>query len=225
MRQKLFWLGALGIAFGLVEAAVVVYLRTLCYPEGFELGVGGLPANLLRTETIREGATLVILAATGVLAGRTRLARFAAFITVFGVWDIFYYLWLRAFLGWPETLLEWDILFLIPSPWAAPVLAPLLVSLGFVGCGTWLFWREETGRRIRTTSMDWAVEIVAGGIIILSFLVNDGTALSEPAGAGVAFRWWLFGIGLAGGLGYFLWRALEGGEEQSPADPSEARSP
>lgn len=127
--RKLFWIGSFGIAFGLVEAAVVVYLRSVGYPEGLDFSSGRLPGDILQTEIVREGATIIILACTAVLAGRTALARFGAFLTVFGVWDLFYYVWLKVFLGWPESLLDGDILFLIPGAWAGPVLAPMIVSL------------------------------------------------------------------------------------------------
>lgn len=200
--KKLFWMTAFGIAFALVEAAVVVYLRAHYYPEGFKFPTGMLPANILRTEIIREAATMVMLIAIGMLAGRTTLGRLSAFLIVFGVWDIFYYIWLKLFLDWPETLLDWDILFLIPGPWAAPVLAPLLVCVAFIACGVWIFWREDREYLIRLRPVDLAVVASAAVVIILSFLINDGTSIPK------SFPWWLFFIGLLGGVGYFVWRLV-----------------
>jgi hypothetical protein len=43
-------------------------------------------------------------------------------------WDIFYYVFLRLISG-PKTLLDWDILFLLPLPWWGPVLAPVSMAL------------------------------------------------------------------------------------------------
>ena len=43
-------------------------------------------------------------------------------------------------MGWPDTLRSWDILFLIPMPWVAPVWAPLSVATFFVAAGSYLFW-------------------------------------------------------------------------------------
>ena len=56
------------------------------------------------------------------------LEEFAGFVVVFGVWDIFYYVFLRVLVTWPASLLDWDILFLIPLPWVGPVLAPVLIA-------------------------------------------------------------------------------------------------
>lgn len=201
-NKKLFWITLFAIGFALVEAAVVVYLRNIQYPEGFGFPPKMLPASIFRTEVIREAATIIVLVATGVLAGKTPLARFSAFLIAFGVWDMFYYIWLKVFLDWPKTLLDWDILFLIPKPWVAPVLAPLLVCVGFITCGTWSFTREERGRPVRVTRVDWMVEGIAGLLIITSFLMNDGTTMPET------FPWWLFLLGLLGGVGYFVGRSL-----------------
>ena len=201
--RKFIWVVVFGIAFGLVEASVVVYLRSLYYPEGFHFPTGRLPTDILRTEIIREGATLVILIAIGALAGATRVAKFGAFMTVFGVWDIFYYVWLKLFLDWPETLLDWDILFLIPGPWAGPIIAPILVSMAFIGCGGWLFAREESGRPVNATPRDWIVEITAGLVMVSPFLLSG----REPMP--VSFPWWLFLTGLLGGVGYFVWRMVK----------------
>ncbi len=44
----------------------------------------------------------------------------AAFAIAFGVWDIVFYVCLQLLLGWPASLLTWDILFLIPVPWGRP---------------------------------------------------------------------------------------------------------
>jgi hypothetical protein len=45
------------------------------------------------------------------------------------VWDLAYYLFLRIVSGWPRSLFDWDVLFLIPLPWWGPVLAPALIAL------------------------------------------------------------------------------------------------
>ena len=54
----------------------------------------------------------------------------------FGAWDIFYYVFLRLISGWPRTLLDWDILFLLPLPWWGPVLAPVSIALVMILWGT-----------------------------------------------------------------------------------------
>ena len=112
--HKLGWIAVFGIAFGFVESSVVVYLRSLYNPEGFTFPLRVMSAEHLLVELIRKAATLVILAAVGMLAGSRRWEKFGYFLVAFGVWDIFYYVWLKVLLNWPAGLLDWDILFLIP---------------------------------------------------------------------------------------------------------------
>ena len=76
------------IAFGYIEAAVVVYLRAIFYPEGFifpltEFGNGELWKRLLATEVGREAATMVLILTGARLFGANRRERFAYFMTIF----------------------------------------------------------------------------------------------------------------------------------------------
>lgn len=116
---------AFGVAFGYLEAVVVVYLRA-----ALGLAPGAVMAHDPATfgtfeavEIARELATLVMIAAVGTLAGRTRLERLAWAAVVFGAWDIVYYAGLRLAIGWPPTLDTWDVLFFVPTPWVGPVWA------------------------------------------------------------------------------------------------------
>lgn len=131
--RRILVLVAFGIAFGFIEAAVVVYLRGLFYTGGFTFPIADfskMPGARLfiMTEIAREGATLVLLVSSAWLMARDLRGRLAVFLISFAVWDVFYYVWLKVILNWPDSLLDWDILFLIPSTWAGPVLAPLLTS-------------------------------------------------------------------------------------------------
>jgi hypothetical protein len=120
---------AFSAAMGWLEAAVVLYLRLLVdrlqpyqpYPLPFF-------ARLGQAELIREAATLVMLASVGWLAGRSWRSRLAHAMLAFGMWDLAYYAFLRVLTGWPATLLDWDVLFLLPLPWWGPVLAPMLIG-------------------------------------------------------------------------------------------------
>ena len=47
----------------------------------------------------------------------------------FAFWDIFYYVGLGLIIRWPPSVLMQDVLFLIPTPWIAPVWFPVLVSV------------------------------------------------------------------------------------------------
>ena len=124
-------------AMACVESAVVYYLRTMIdrivpyQPHPLPL-IGGLgPAEL-----VREAATLIMLLAVGLLAGRTWRSRLGYSAMAFGVWDILYYVFLKVLCGWPHSLMDWDILFLIPMPWWGPVLAPVSIAALLIMWGT-----------------------------------------------------------------------------------------
>ena len=112
-----------------IESAVVVYLRAIFYPDGFKFPLKAITDHKIVIEVFREAATLFMLLSVTFLAGKKRWERFAYFMFLFGVWDVFYYIWLKVLLNWPASLFDWDILFLIPIPWISPVIAPVSVSL------------------------------------------------------------------------------------------------
>jgi hypothetical protein len=130
--RSLSWLTAFCIAMTFLESAVVVYLRELLYPKGFLLPMTPMKAILVSTEVIRELATMIMLILLGFILGKNFMQRLAFFIYGFAVWDIFYYIFLKLILDWPESLLSWDILFLIPSPWYGPVICPLIISIEMI---------------------------------------------------------------------------------------------
>jgi hypothetical protein len=126
---------AWAIAFALVEAMVVVYLRKLFavqYDLDFTPADFHFPDVYLRHEQAREIATMVMLLAVGFLSGRTWPQRLAYWLFAFGVWDLFYYVWLYVYLRWPTSPRTRDLLFLIPGEWWGPVWQPMLASLVFV---------------------------------------------------------------------------------------------
>jgi len=208
------WLWVLGLAVGWFEAAVVVYLRRLYYPDGFHFPIVMAPTDIALVEIAREAASLVLLAAAARLAGAFFLERFAAFMILFGVWDIFYYVVLKVLLGWPETLADWDVLFLIPVPWIGPVWAPVVVSVALIVVGSYLFRTAERPRRVRP--LDWAVEIVGGVIVVVSFCL-DWRVVIEARMPG-RFAAEVFWLGFLLALGWFLWR--EGQERRRALPPS-----
>lgn len=184
-----------------LEAAVVVYLRIIFYPEGFSFPLIPGPKVTILIELGREAATIVMLAAIAILCGRSRIERFAYFIFSFGVWDIMYYVWLRVQIGWPPSLLTWDLLFLIPLPWVGPVLAPVLVSIALIWVALWIINREDRGATPTFPRWAWWAEIFAGLVIIISFLWDTHNVTS--GGYPHPFRWDIFGVGLLGGIVLF----------------------
>ena len=192
-RSVLVPLIVFGVAFGYLEAAVVVYIRQIFYPEGFHFPILLVPDTHAVVELAREAATIAMLWAAAFLAGRTRWERFGWFAFLFGVWDIVFYAGLYAVLRWPETLLTWDILFLIPLVWTGPVLAPLLVSLLLVSGGAALALRERRGRPARVRAADWAVGATGILLLLYSFMANHGAVVAGDVPS--RFPWVPFGIG------------------------------
>ncbi len=132
--SRLIIVAIFSIAFAYIESAVVVYLRQIFHPDGFDFplnvfGIDQINTRLFLTEIGREAATMVLILTASFLFGRNFRQRFAYFLMIFAIWDIFYYVWLKVLLGWPASIMDWDILFLIPLTWASPVLAPVIVSL------------------------------------------------------------------------------------------------
>jgi hypothetical protein len=173
-----------GIAFAYIEAAVVVYLRTIFHPSGFtfpltEFGISPLWKRLLLIETGREAATLVLMFASAWLFGKNHQQRFAYFAAIFAIWDIFYYVWLKTLINWPASLFEWDILFLIPAPWAGPLLAPLIVSITLFVFAAAVLYRSSIAKPIKVSTLEWFVFILTGLAVVILFCVA-GRHIAQP---------------------------------------------
>jgi hypothetical protein len=121
-----------------------------------------------QVELVREGATLVMLAMIGMLAGRTRRARVGYLAVAFGVWDIFYYLFLRVIGDWPNSLFDWDLLFLLPLPWWGPVLAPVCIAVLMIVGGT---LASQTTVACPATRLTRALRSLQGLGIVLALYV------------------------------------------------------
>lgn len=162
MLKKLIVLIIFGIAFGFVEASVVYYLRLLLHygsgymQDGYRvflnlgiiafvdptspiLGIGGFD----RVEIAREFSTIAMLAAIAFLAGKTVKERIGAFLISFAVWDIFYYVFLYLLAGWPKSLFDLDVYFLIPVTWVGPVITPIVISVILFIVGIMLYLKKS----------------------------------------------------------------------------------
>lgn len=208
----LIWLAIFSIAMGFLETAVVVYVRELYYPEGFAFPLVPISKRVAITELWRELATVVMLAAIGILSGKNRQQRFAYFIYCFAIWDIFYYVFLYALLGWPQSLFTWDVLFLIPVPWIGPVICPVIVSLTMIGLTLLTVYWEDKGKTAITNLREKGIMLFGCGLILLSFIRDyvsfvlehhhDKTAwsfatnkelFSEAMGyVPTEFSWWIY---------------------------------
>ncbi len=157
------------ISMGFMESAVVVYLRELLYPGGFKFPLAPIPPLLAYTELSREAATIIMLLIIGILSGRNFTERFSYFLFCFAVWDLFYYVFLYVLLGWPESFLTWDILFLIPVPWAGPVLAPCMVSVTMIALSASVVSLQQRNPAVTLQPAEWTLLIAGSFIIIASF--------------------------------------------------------
>lgn len=170
--KKIIWLTLFSIAMGYMETAVVVYLRKLYYPDGFRFPLIPVEPAIAVTEFLREAATIIMLAGIGILSGKTRTEKFAFFIYCFAVWDIFYYVFLKVLLGWPESFFTWDILFLIPVPWVGPVLAPLIVSFTMIFISGMIVHFEEKKANTIFAFRENLMMICGCIVIIFSFMMD-----------------------------------------------------
>ncbi len=230
-RNRLIWAAVFGVTMGVFEAAVVVYLRRIVYPDGFSFPLRRIDTHIAVVELVREFASIVMILSVAALAGgragegarsfgRACTERLAYFMYVFGIWDVIYYVFLKLALDWPGSILETDILFLIPVPWTGPVLAPVLVSVVMISAAVVTVWLEERKTPLRVTWRNLGVEIVCGLVIIVSFCLD----WREVASGGMPrpFAWWLFLPGLVAGTGVFVHEAtmsFRGGRAAREASP------
>lgn len=210
---SLFLLALFAVAMGLLEAAVVVYMRRLYYPTD---PLSMFPMHFLDrydvlVELSREVATIVMLLTVALLVERTSRTRsFAAFVFVFGVWDLFYYVWLKVLIDWPRTWLEWDVLFLIPIVWLGPWICPALISLLFI---VWGSWTLRSTKPIAFSTVSFTVFTIGAALGLIAFfqpalgvLVNGDVEDLKQFVPG-QFWWWLFALSywlMTWGLGLTL---------------------
>ena len=212
------WVVVFAIAFAWVESAIVVYLRKIYFPGGFSFPLlvkweGGKHVidPLIHIEFGREIATIVMLIATGWVAGRNRFQRFCYFMLAFGIWDIFYYIWLYVMIGWPESLMTWDLLFYVPLPWVGPVITPVLIALTMVVAGTLIIYYDEKGCDIAWRWYDLAIELCFALLMIVAFCWDWQNILQIPGspehtGNPNPFAWWLYLPAFILSVAYLVYR-------------------
>lgn len=166
--KRFLWVSAYAIAMALLEAVVVAYIRALLHITEDHVSLG----PYVKMEMWREVATIVMLIAVGWLAGSKQLDRLAYGLFAFGLWDIWYYVWLNVLMGWPKTLLDWDVLFLIPLRWWGPVLSPMLVAALMRVTAVLAVMRMERGQRPAITPVR-AASLTLGGLLALYVFMSD----------------------------------------------------
>ncbi|WP_455223414.1 hypothetical protein [Kaarinaea lacus] len=198
--RTLIWLTLFAIAMAYVESALVVHLRHLYYADNpltiFPLRL--FSHHDLAIELAREVATMVMIITIAFLTAHERGRRFAAFCFVFGVWDLFYYLWLKVLIDWPQTWLEWDVLFLIPWPWFGSWITPAIIAFLFTIWGGWILANEQNpyfGKLPLSL-------FITGTFLVLATFLWPGAMLLEGGEAAFdgylpdSFPWIIYSVGL-----------------------------
>lgn len=194
IKKKLLIIFLFGIAMGFLEAIIVVYLRELYYPNGFNFPLEVIPPFILLAEIVREFCTIIMLITLAWLAGRNKLEIFSYFLFSFAIWDIFYYIALKIFLNWPESFFTWDILFLIPVTWISPVIAPIICSVLMIILALCiLYFSGNIDFRIKRT--EWMMISSSAFIMFISF-IWDFQKLMLPNFVPQHFQWGIFSAGV-----------------------------
>lgn len=219
LLPKLACAGVLAVVLAYTEACVVVYLREVIAPvrrvhfpsaahevlpllTTQQLADAGVQfPRLLVVEVTREITPIVVLLAMAWGLRRRKGQLVAFFLLGFGVWDIFYYVFLKILLGWPVSLATWDVLFLIPTAWVAPVWAPLVVAATLVLTGLAILYRAARGPARKPPLPAWFMVALGTGLILTSFFLRTGQAFhSVPR-----FDWQWFLAGWVTGVGGLVW--------------------
>ena len=189
---------------GWVESAVVFYLRSMIdrivpyQPNPLPIA-GGFGF----AEVVREAATMVMLLTVGWLAGRTWRSRIAYTLLAFGVWDMAYYIWLVPLTGWPLSLADWDILFLIPLPWWGPVWAPVSIAALMIIFGAIVVRGDTPERPLWPGRKALAVALLGALLALYVFMADSIHVVASGGGAAPLrdllphwFNWPLFLVAL-----------------------------
>jgi len=213
IKNLLFWVTLYAISMGFLESAVVIYLRELLYPApmGFNFPLKPMHHKLAIVEVSREAATIIMLLAVAFLTGKNKAEKLAWFLYSFAIWDIFYYVFLYVFLGWPQSLFTWDILFLIPVPWTGPVLSPVIIDFEMILFAMTITTYSNKNREVKLRIKEQLLLATGALIVICSFtadyVVMNQAALCRNIAQGCSllsemynyspahFNWYLFSVG------------------------------
>ena len=201
-RKRWCLVALFAVAMAWLESAAVYYLRTLVDRiQPYQQNPLPIHGGVAPVELVREAATLVMLLTVGMLAERTWRKRLAYAALAFGLWDIFYYVFLRIMCSWPTSLFDWDILFLLPLPWWGPVLAPVCIASLMIAWGTLV---SQSAEGSAATSLPWSSWGAAwtGLALALYVFMTDALRVAHQGADAVrsvlptAFNWPVFLVAL-----------------------------
>jgi len=104
-------------------------------------------------------------------------------------------------------------LFLIPVPWAAPVAAPVIVSVTIIATGLLALVRP-----VRMRPAHW-IGVVLGGVWILISFMWDYRNLMD-GGLPRPFAWKLFSVGEGLGVAAYLHAFFKVADQKRPSRPT-----
>jgi hypothetical protein len=199
MNERIRWLLVVTFAAAMawVESAVVFYLRVFIdRVQPYQLNPLPVSFGFGQAELVREVATMLMLVCVGCLAGSNWRTRFGYLLLAFGIWDILYYGYLVILTGWPASILDWDILFLIPVPWWGPVLAPGSIAFLMVITGSAITQISTWPRRSA-----WIISLIGVMLALYTFMADALYALLGGSQAvrdvlPASFNWPFFGFAL-----------------------------
>ncbi len=155
---------------GIFESIVVVYLRKIYYPNGFEFPLAVISEQIINIELFREVCTLIMLLSVAWLTANNKNQIFPFFLFSFAVWDIVYYIGLKIILNWPSSFFTWDILFLIPVPWVGPVISPIIVSLTMICLSLIILYTQKNNSNFKLRIYEWLLIYLGAVLIFISFI-------------------------------------------------------
>ncbi len=215
--ERMRWLVvvAFAVAMAWMESSTVLYLRTMV-DRVVPYQADPLPVHAVLgpVELVREAATLIMLLTTGILAGRTWQQRFGYTAVAFGTWDVMYYVFLRLTSGWPSSIFDWDILFLLPLPWWGPVLAPVSIALLMIAWGTLATQWDERAPATPAARATWLLSGFGMALALVVFMADALRAVPNGTDAvrqvlPASFNWPLFCVALvlmSAPLVHLAWR-------------------
>jgi hypothetical protein len=196
------WVFLFAVAMAWVEAAVVFYLRSwFGRIDPYQPDPLAVSRDVGSIEIAREAATLVMLLSVGWLAGKTGRSRLGYFVAAFGMWDIFYYVFLKIICDWPHSVFDWDVLFLIPLPWWGPVLAPVSIATLMTAGGFLVGEFDEPEKPVWPGKMTFLLSAIGTLLALYTFMAD--TLRAAPQGIEAvrnvlpqSFNWPLFLVAL-----------------------------
>jgi hypothetical protein len=220
-HERTRWLivALFAVAMAWFESATVYYLRVLVdRVQPYQPDPLPVHGALGPVELVREAATLAMLLAVGMLAGRSWRTKFGYAVVAFGVWDVFYYVFLRLISGWPASVVDWDVLFLLPLPWWGPVMAPVSIALLMIAWGTIVTQLDDRHPALALPPHPWIACWLGIVLALYVFMADALRVLGEGPDAvrlvlPTAFNWRLFGVSLilmSAPLAHAGWRMRAG---------------